>query len=217
MAMVLRVRHMVNKRFYIIWSFVCSMLYATEGECSSPVPVMEETVAEVLSSLEAVCVVDAKPSVIEGVIEDVFIPHVDANLITKQILGRRYWEESTPKERAELEVLLKGLITHHYAEAFNCKQLKNKMEFYPMRGEIKKYARVESSIEVNGQEPVHLRYAVRCVDGNWRIYDLVVNGLSLGQTYRSQFNSILKKGGAAELVAYLTSKMNKGDDELSTN
>ena len=77
-----------------------------------------------------------------------------------------------------------------------------------MRGELKKYTRVESRVELEGkEEPIMLRYAVRCVGEDWRIYDMVVNGISLGQTYRSQFNTILKKEGAKGLIRFLEEKL----------
>ena len=46
------------------------------------------------------------------------------------------------------------------------------------------------------------------------IYDIVIDGLSLAQTYRSQFNRILQQGGAESLIRYLERKLTQDADEL---
>lgn len=183
-------------------------LSANEIQCQSPVPMLEKAVDEVKGALKDVCQNQATREDVEDIISQVFIPYVDVPLITKQILGRRYWQDSTMDERKELEVLVKRLMSRQYAAAFSCDQLDNEMAFFPMRGELKKYTRVESRVELEGkEEPIMLRYAVRCVGEDWRIYDMVVNGISLGQTYRSQFNTILKKEGAKGLIRFLEEKL----------
>lgn len=209
----IRMKTRINMIHKLLLALVAGAVYADGVACSSPIPMLEETVSEVQSALESAC---SNKSDVKKVVENVFIPRVDSNLITKQVLGRKYWYESTDGQRKDLEGLLNRLIARHYAEAFKCDQLKNKMEFYPVRGEIKKYLRVESSVSISGQDQIQLRYAVRCVEGKWLIYDIVVNGLSLGQTYRSQFNPVLKKGGIADLIQYLTNKLAKEKDDIQS-
>ena len=110
--------------------------------------------------------------------------------------------------------MMSKLLAMQYAEAFNCDYLDNEMVFHPLRGEIKRYSRVESTVALGEKESLFLRYAVRCDNSIWKIYDIVIDGLSLAQTYRSQFNRILQQGGASTLSDYLEKQLSKEQDDL---
>lgn len=196
---------------------LCGFGYADDETiaCQDPVNNMQGVVNDIQLSLKDVCQRDNLTRAdVEAVIQKVFIPKVDIALITRQILGRQFWSKSTDDEKKELEGLLSKLLSRQYAEAFNCKYLNNDIQFYPLRGDIKKYTRVEASLELDESTQLLLRYALRCKDTDWRVYDVVIDGLSLSQTYRSQFNRVLQQGGIKRLNAYLDQKLNKEDDDI---
>ena len=47
-------------------------------------------------------------------------------------------------------------------------------------------------------------------DGKWRVVDVIIEGSSLVNNYRSQFTKVIKKKGFAELVVKMKSKLEKG-------
>jgi phospholipid transport system substrate-binding protein len=198
---------------------LCSWLYADDDAliCSNPVEAISGVVDEVQVALKTVC---GKEGVtkqdIEDVILETFVPTIDVALITKQVLGRQFWTKASDEQKARLEGLLKQLLARQYAEAFNCSYLGSEVEFFPVRGEVKRYTRVESSLKLNEKSNLLLRYALRCEDERWQVYDIVIDGLSLSQTYRSQFNRILQQGGIDVLNDYLDRKMNKEEDDLQS-
>jgi phospholipid transport system substrate-binding protein len=57
-----------------------------------------------------------------------------------------------------------------------------------------------------GGKPVQLDYAMRKTDAGWKIYDIVVEGVSLVLTYRSEFDSVVKQEGIEGLIKRLASK-----------
>ena len=198
---------------------LCSWLYADDDVlvCGNPVEAISSVVDEVQVALKKVC---GKEGVtkkdIEGVVLETFVPSIDVALITKQVLGRQFWTKASEAQKDRLEGLLKQLLARQYAEAFNCSYLGNELEFFPVRGEVKRYTRVESSLKLNEKNNLLLRYALRCEDERWQVYDIVIDGLSLSQTYRSQFNRILQQGGIDVLNDYLDRKMNKEEDDLQS-
>lgn len=193
---------------------VSTLIFADAFTCEAPVSFVEDAVMSMREKLEKSCNVSASEQEIRQMIEDVFMPKVDVEVITKQVLGRQYWQSAAPEDIERLELLMGRLLAMQYGEAFSCEYLDNEMVFHPLRGEVKRYSRVESTVSLSEKESLFLRYAVRCDEGEWKIYDIVIDGLSLAQTYRSQFNRILQQTGPSGLADYLESQLMKDKDDL---
>jgi len=129
-------------------------------------------------------------------------PVFDFGEMAKRSLGPN-WRDRTPEERDKFVALFRELLENSYL---------GKIESY--RGEVIRYgeetvdgpyAQVKTVVvTTRGQEiPVH--YRMRADGGRYRIYDVVIEGISLVNNYRSQFNSILQKSSFAELMAKLRS------------
>jgi len=57
-----------------------------------------------------------------------------------------------------------------------------------------------------GADPIDINYSMEKVDGAWKVYDVVIAGVSLVQNYRSSFASEIQKGGVDGLIATLSAK-----------
>ncbi len=174
--------------------------------CEQPVQLVKEMATDLREQLKPICQSKSVQKVDE-VIRQVMMPNVDVEFIVKQVLGRKYWYEASKDQRDQIEALVEKLIISQYAVAFNCRQLSADVKFYPLREEAEKYVRVESVLAYNKDEVLNIKYALRCHDSAWKMYDFIVNGLSLGQTYRSQFGKILKSGGPQGLIDFLTKEL----------
>ncbi len=69
------------------------------------------------------------------------------------------------------------------------------------------YAEVENRILTNKGGKVFVRYRSFLVDGEWKIYDIVAENISLVNNYRSQFKRILTKSSYEELVHRIRKKL----------
>jgi len=129
-------------------------------------------------------------------------PVFDFGEMAKRSLGPN-WRDRTPEERERFVALFRELLENSYL---------GKIESYG--GEVIRYgeetvdgpyAQVKTVVvTTRGQEiPVH--YRMRADGGRYRIYDVVIEGISLVNNYRSQFNSILQKSSFAELMEKLRS------------
>jgi phospholipid transport system substrate-binding protein len=67
-------------------------------------------------------------------------------------------------------------------------------------------AEVETKLVPNKGEPLSVNYRLHLVQGEWKIYDVVIADISLINNYRSQFNRILAKGSFDDLVKQLREK-----------
>ncbi|MDC3180530.1 ABC transporter substrate-binding protein [Gammaproteobacteria bacterium] len=179
---------------------------ASDVSCVAPVKLVEEMATDLRERLVSVCEGGSEQTV-EGIIREVMMPNVDVEFIVKQVLGRKYWYDATKEQQEKIESLMERLILSQYAVAFNCRQLKADVTFYPLREEAEKYVRVESTMSYSKDETLNIKYALRCYESDWKMYDFIVNGLSLGQTYRSQFGKILKSGGPQGLIDFLDKEL----------
>lgn len=77
---------------------------------------------------------------------------------------------------------------------------------YGREVEDNNFAEVATTIVSDRQEKVSINYKLHSVDKEWRIYDLVIEGISVVNNYRSQFNRIIARSSFEELLRTLKEK-----------
>ena len=65
---------------------------------------------------------------------------------------------------------------------------------------------VRTEVLQPGSKPVQLDYSLEKLDSGWRVYDVVVAGISLVTNYRDQFNQEVRNGGVDGLIASVAAK-----------
>jgi phospholipid transport system substrate-binding protein len=117
--------------------------------------------------------------------------------MAKRSLGRN-WRDRTPEERDRFVALFRELLENSYL---------GKIESY--QGEVIRYgketvegpyAKVETLVVTRKGLEIPVEYRMLAEGGRYRIYDVVIEGISLVNNYRSQFNSILQKSSFGELM-----------------
>ena len=138
--------------------------------------------------------------------------YFDVKGIGKWALGR-YWRKTSESERSEYLVLFENLIVNTYANRFN-KYTKEKLTVKgsSSRG---KFALVNSQINGGKEKPIRIEWRVVSPNGNYKIFDIVVEGVSMIRTQRSEFSSVIRRNGGkiAGLLAALRKKTNKSDQK----
>jgi len=158
-----------------------------------------DEVIRILSTMESKRPADRRAAV-RKIADQIF----DWEETAKRSLGR-HWKDRTPQEREEFVHLFTGLLEQSYI---------GKIDSYG--GEKVKYGgdTVEADEAVvrtmivtpQGSEiPVNYRM-VRREGDQWKVYDVVIEGVSLVANYRSQFNKIIETSSYKDLVARLKAK-----------
>lgn len=117
--------------------------------------------------------------------------------MARRSLGQN-WKDLNPDQRKEFVELFAALLENSYAgkiESYNNEKivyLKDVVE-----GD---YAEVKSRIVTPKRDEFSLDYRLMLEGGRWKVYDVVIEGVSLVSNYRSQFNRIIKAQGYQELV-----------------
>ena len=132
------------------------------------------------------------------------MPHVNFQRMTASAVGR-HWRGATPEQQQRLQAEFKTLLVRTYAGALG--ELKGKtFHFRPMRSQAADTEVVVRS-EVRGRgEPIQLDYRLEKTPQGWKVYDLNVLGVWLGETYRTQFAQEITKSGVDGLIAFLAQR-----------
>jgi phospholipid transport system substrate-binding protein len=170
---------------------------------AGPLNVVTTSVSRVLTMARAAQTSDAAESgkrraEIRQAAEELF----DFDEMSRRLLGQR-WMDASPQQQHDFTVLLADLLQGVYLNTLGNFSLAN----ITFQGETitGSFAQVRSKIATgNGEIAIEYRMFER--DGQWAVYDVAVDGVSLVSNYRSQFNSILKRISFAQLLDHLRNR-----------
>ena len=116
------------------------------------------------------------------------------------------WEPRSDQERKKFVGLFKALLENSYAnklESFSDEKIKFKDEV--IKG---KYALVKTEV-IRPSSTISVDYKLINQNGIWKVYDFVIEGVSMIRNYRSQFTKIIRNDSYEVLVEKLTDKINR--------
>ena len=129
-------------------------------------------------------------------------PYFHFEEMAKRSLGV-HWKDRTPQEREEFTRLFRDLLENAYAGKIE--GYKGEKILYRKESVDLPYAEVNTVIVTLQGDEIPVDYRVLKDGARWRIYDIVIEGVSLVNNYRSQFAGILQKSSYPELVRRLKS------------
>ena len=127
----------------------------------------------------------------------------DFNEMAARSLGS-YWRKLTPQQQDEFTRLFTDLLEAAYLEQIE--SYTNEKFVYVKETIDQDYAEVQSRIQTAKGEEYALNYRLRLVGKEWKIYDVVIENISLVNNYRSQFNRVIANQSYDELLRKLKDK-----------
>ena len=124
--------------------------------------------------------------------------------MAKRALGP-HWRQRTPAEQEEFVKLFRDFLERVYSE----KMFLYAGERVRLGREVidNEFAQVESTIiQLKGEE-IAVVYKLRQVNGQWKVYDAIVENISIINNYRSQFDRVISSSPYEELVKRLREKV----------
>jgi phospholipid transport system substrate-binding protein len=143
---------------------------------------------------------DAKIVEIEKIIEEVF----DFQELSRRTLGRD-WKKFTPEQQKEFVSLFQQVLQNVYADrilAYTSEKIEFGKETELKKGRVE----VESYLITTDNKKVPLFYRMTNKSGEWKVYDVVIEGISMVKNYRGQFREILKTKKPEDLLQTLRGK-----------
>lgn len=193
----------------VIIGFVLACFCSLALAVQSPLVMMQGISDGVLAGLSAnKTKLKSNPSIISNLVHRTIIPHVDVNRMAGTVLGRQYWNSASAAQKAEFVRLFTQLVISTYSSALSSYD-DDKMQFYPLRGGYNQpVVQVNSVIIRKNGQTIAVNYNLEQMGGGWKIYDFVIENISMVQSYNSQFASTLAAGGLPALLQKLQQRNN---------
>jgi len=138
-------------------------------------------------------------------VEAKVLPHFNFTRMTALAVGKD-WNKATPEQKKKLAKEFETLLVRTYSNALTA--YKNQTVVYkPLRmqpGDTDVLVRTE--IRQPGQQAIQLDYGVEKHEAGWKVYDVVVAGISLVTNYRETFAQEVRNGGIDGLIASIAAK-----------
>ena len=180
---------------------------------SSPVELLQNTSNQLISALQRnQATLKTKPQIVYGIVNQILLPHVDVMSMSSKALGREAWLRATPTQRQAFSQQFASLLIRTYSSAL-AQYTNERVNFLPLRGDYNNQSRVQvNSVIVRESGPsINLSYRMMRVGGQWMLYDFSVDGVSIIESFRSQFVEVLQQRGIDGLINELAQHNAKND------
>jgi len=149
---------------------------------------------------------EADPRLIYGLVEEIVVPRFDFELISRYALGK-YWRTASPEQRATFIENFRSLMVRTYAHTL-LNYSDQEIQYLPVRsGKNDKRVVVATKVSAAGAPAIPIDYKLYTNDGaSWRVYDVEIDGVSLVSTYRSNFDSQIRRVGVDGVIQWLVER-----------
>jgi phospholipid transport system substrate-binding protein len=140
-----------------------------------------------------------------SVIEAKVLPHFNFTAMTALAMGQN-WNKATPEQKKRLIEEFRTLLVRTYASALAAYS-EQRFDYRPLRARPS-----DTDVTVNvrviqsGAQPVPIDYSMEKTAAGWKVYDVMVGGVSLVANYRTEFNSTVREAGVEGLIKNLQAK-----------
>lgn len=193
--------HSKALKVLFVWSFVLSLTVSGAAQANEPaspqgageyVKILSERVAAI-GALEN----ESLPETDGSVLRDLIRVGFDLDVTSQFVLGK-YWGRAKAEQRAEFRDLFANYLVNTYASHFKRFRIGTLTVIASNRiagGDIL----VQTDID-RAADTANVVWRVRARDGEYRIIDVLVDGISLAMTHRSEFASIIQRGDLEKLL-----------------
>jgi phospholipid transport system substrate-binding protein len=139
------------------------------------------------------------------VIEAKVLPHFNFSAMTGLAMGQS-WNKASAEQKKRLTEEFRTLLVRTYASALAAFS-EQRLDFRPLRSKP-----TDTDVMVNvrviqpGAQPVAIDYAMEKTSSGWKVYDVMVGGVSLVANYRTEFNNVVRESGVDGLIRNLQTK-----------
>jgi len=199
----------MNKRYIgAILILAVLLMIPLQGWAATPKETVEAGVNKVIATLgDPAFKAKTKDQQIAQIGEEIDMIF-DFKELSRRTLGRE-WKKMKPEQRKEFVQLFRELLQGVYADrllAYSDQKILFDKETMLKKGR----AEVQSYLQTSDGKKIPLFYRLTDKNGSWKVYDVIIEGVSMVKNYRTQFRKILAKDSPDKLLKILRDKVAKG-------
>ena len=203
------------KQFLIALSLLCSSV--TVFAIESPDELVKRTAEDVLATVKGDKDIQAgNQGKIFALAEEKIVPNFNFDKVSRMVLGKN-WTKATPEQKTAFQAEFRSLLIRTYATALS-KYRNQVIEYKPFRKTSESnVASVKTLIVQPGGQPIAVDYTLEKQADAWKVYDIVIEGVSLVTNYRGQFAQEIRTNGLDSLIKKLADKNRAAEAKTSTS
>jgi phospholipid transport system substrate-binding protein len=148
---------------------------------------------------------ERSPARIYELVQASVVPHFDFTRMTQSALGR-HWRAATDEQRAAVTREFQELLVRTYAVAL-LNYSGQQIDYLPLRaGGADDDAMIQTRVVQPGAPPIPIDYRLSQSAGRWKVYDVVIDNVSLVSNYRSSFSEQVQREGIDGLIRQLADR-----------
>ena len=188
-----------------------SFISATAFAAMPPQELVKETSQRMIKALQQEKTdLKKNPARVTQLVNEIVLPHFDFERMSKLALGH-YWRRADESQQKDFTDQFRTLLVRTYRSALT-EYRDQTITFLPFTdnpdsGDVT----VKTEVEQPGGTSIPIDYRLHLGGGEWKVYDVIIDGISLVINYRSSFSSEIRQSGIAGLIDKLR-KRNKDDN-----
>lgn len=180
--------------------------FSVQAADVAPDALVKSTVDEVLSVIKQ----NKDKRTLHDLAEKKVLPHFDFQAMTRLAVGKS-WQEANPDQQKRLENAFRGLLVNTYTTALSqgtASDATVEVKPVPVKPDQNDVT-VKTVAKQSNRQPVAIDYRMSRTPGGWKVYDVIVENLSLVTNYRSSFAAEVGRSGIDGLIKTIEAKNQK--------
>lgn len=188
---------------WLRWIAAIVMLSAAVAQAQAPDALVKQSVEDVLSVIKN----NKDKNTLRALAEKTVLQHFDFQAMTRLAVGRA-WREATSAQQKALENAFRSLLVSTYTTALSQTASTNQtveVRPAPVKPDQDEVL-VRTLVKEPGKQNIAIDYRMARDKSGWKVYDVVVENLSLVTNYRGSFSNEISRSGIDGLIKSLETK-----------
>ncbi|MCB1851613.1 MAG: ABC transporter substrate-binding protein [Gammaproteobacteria bacterium] len=203
----------MNRRIFVAWFTVLlltlgGLARATLIDPSNPLDLVRKTTEQVLDRIaQQRGELNANPGRVYELVNELVLPRFDFEYMSQLVLGK-YWARASVEQRSQFVIAFRELLVRTYATTL-LNYADQTIEFLPLRVvDGATDVTVSTRVVGGGAPPIPIDYSLALKNGEWRVYDVVIDNISLVSQYRRSYAMHIKRHQMEGLIEQMN-KLNE--------
>lgn len=183
-------------------AFLTTVMAVSRADARDPQSIVKSTTDEVLQALREGGADEQK---VYSLVEQKVLPHFDFRKMSQWVLGKN-WRQGSPEEQERFVGEFQKLLVRTYSTAL-MEYSGETVTYLPTQADGEgKIAVVKTQVVRSGGPTIPIDYRLYPAGGDWKVFDVAVDGVSLVASYRTSFNEQIGAKGFSGLVDELAAR-----------
>ena len=148
---------------------------------------------------------DSSPGLIYELVNEIVLPNFDFERITRSAMGRN-WRKVSAGQRQDLVGEFRQMLVRVYAKSL-LNYAGEEIRILPLRpGKRAGHVTVRTEVNEPGGPAIPIDYRMYLKEGAWKVYDVIIDGISLVSNYRGSFAAEVRRKGVDGLIKTLKAR-----------